>query len=321
MPETVHRVLRLLSRLESRPSWSGPELAERLGVTERTVRRDVERLRGLGYPVAGERGAAGGYQLGAGRRLPPLVLDDDEAVALVACLRMAALDGADEVGEAALRALGKLEQVLPARLVATVQALDRATVSLPERRPAVDWQTLSGLASAQRRQLLVRFGYRREDGVHTEREVEPARLLTQGRLWYLQGHDRTRSDWRTFRLDRISDLHVTTFRFQTREAPPVGTWLAGESVDRWPCVATVRYGVGASAAAGRLSGAHAQVLGSDQRGTLVRAGAPNWDDLAWHLAWAARDFGTELVVIEPDELRRALLGLGAQLERAGRSTG
>lgn len=107
MAETTHRVLRLLGLLESRTSWQGPELAERLGVTERTVRRDVVRLRELGYPVEGERGLEGGYRLGAGRGLPPLVLDDDEAVAMVACLRMAALSGTDEIGEAALRALDR----------------------------------------------------------------------------------------------------------------------------------------------------------------------------------------------------------------------
>lgn len=159
MTQTTHRVLRLLGLLETRTTWRGDELAERLGVTGRTVRRDVARLRDLGYPVEAEPGMAGGYRLGGGRRLPPLVLEDDEAVALVACLRMAALTGGDAVGEAALRALTKLDQVLPARLRAVAAAIDGATRAMPRVRPAVDLRVLEQLAVAQRDHNLVRFYY------------------------------------------------------------------------------------------------------------------------------------------------------------------
>lgn len=183
-----------------------------MDVTERTVRRDVTRLRQLGYPVEAARGLDGGYRMGAGRRLPPLLLDDDEAIALVACLRMGALSGADEVGEAALRALTKLDQVLPPRLRALASAVDRATRAIPGNRPPVDLAVLQRLATSQRDRALVRFDYCKATGETSAREVEPARLLTQGEHWYLQGFDRGRDDWRVFRLDRMTDLRSTTWR-------------------------------------------------------------------------------------------------------------
>lgn len=287
MAETTHRVLRLLGLLESRTSWQGPELAERLGVTERTVRRDVVRLRELGYPVEGERGLEGGYRLGAGRGLPPLVLDDDEAVAMVACLRMAALSGTDEIGEAALRALTKLDQVLPPRLRAVASALDDATRALPRTRPAVDLRVLQQLATAQRDQTLVRFSYRKADGETSSREVEPGRLITQGERWYLQAYDRGRQDWRVFRLDRMDELRVTSWSFAPRKVPPHDHHRDLE--ERFECILRFEMDVEVSRVARRIPAAFREGLEATATGCRFRAGALSWGVLAWEMLGVARD--------------------------------
>lgn len=313
MPETTHRVLRLLGLLEARSVWQAQELAERLGVTERTVRRDVTRLRELGYPVEADRGTSGGYRLGAGRKLPPLVLEDDEAVALVACLRMAALSGTDDVGEAALRALTKLNQVLPPKLRAVASAIDEATRVIPRDRPAVDLQVLQRLATAQRDHTLVRFRYRKPSGDLSSREVEPARLMTQGRDWYLQAFDRGRDEWRTFRLDRMSDLHVTTWRFTPREVPPhdAPRDLAG----RYGCVVVVEMAIDAQRVATRVSAAYRDRLEPTATGCRFRVGAPSWNDLAWHMLGVSRDLETPLLLPsgpEGDAFRSAMATIGTQ---------
>lgn len=212
-------MLRLLSLLQGRREWSGAELAERLGVTDRTVRRDVDRLRGLGYPVRGTTGTAGGYRLQSGRDLPPLLLDDDEAVAITVALRTAS--GVVGVGEAAVRALAKLEQVLPARLRGPVAALDESLVAVPgDAHRAVDAAALTVLAVACRDREIVTFGYRRRDGTATERRVEPYRLLTNRGYWYLFAFDLARDGWRSFRLDRIGDPRPTRLRFTGRDPVP-----------------------------------------------------------------------------------------------------
>lgn len=294
MAETTHRVLRLLGLLESRTSWQGPELAERLGVTERTVRRDVVRLRELGYPVEGERGLDGGYRLGAGRGLPPLVLDDDEAVAMVACLRMAALSGTDEIGEAALRALTKLDQVLPPRLRAVASALDDATRALPRTRPAVDLRVLQQLATAQRDRTLVRFGYRKADGETSLREVEPGRLITQGERWYLQAYDRGRQDWRVFRLDRMDELRVTSWSFEPREVPPHDHHRDLE--ERFECVLRFEMAVDVSRVARRIPAAFREGLEATATGCRFRVGALSWNVLAWEMLGVARDLDSPVRV-------------------------
>ncbi|GAA1393376.1 YafY family protein [Luteococcus peritonei] len=322
MSRTTHRVLRLLALLESRRCWQGHELADRLEVTERTVRRDVTRLREIGYPVEADRGLDGGYRLGAGRRLPPLMLDDDEAVALVACLRMAALQGQDAMGEAALRALAKLDQVLPPRLRALATALDEATGSLPRTRPAVDWQVLSALATARRDQHVVRFRYTKPDGSQSLREVEPARLLTQGEHWYLQAHDRDRDQWRVFRVDRIDQLQTTTWRCAVRVPPPPGFDCPLSS--RYPCVVAVELAVDADRAAARIPAAHREGLEPTSAGCRMRVGGADWDTLAWHLMWVARDLGVPLVLTddEPtDQLRRSLDAVAEQARQASASPG
>ena len=296
MAHTTQRVLRLLGLLEARTSWQARELGERLGVTERTVRRDVTRLRELGYPVEGERGVDGGYRLGAGGRLPPLLLDDDEAIALVACLRMAALSGSDEVGEAALRSLVKLEQILPPGLRALTSAVDAATIALPRARPPIVLKDLQQLATAQRDRCVVRFEYRKPAGEVTSREVEPARLMTQGEYWYLQGFDRWREDWRVFRLDRMSDLRTTTWHFPVREAP--SPEFRRDLASRYPCVLHIQMDVDMNRLASRLPAGCRERLEPTETGCRFLVGAPSWDGLAWHMLWLSRDLQAPLILSE-----------------------
>lgn len=209
------RMLRLLSLLQSRREWSGAELAERLGVTDRTVRRDVDRLRELGYPVSGTTGTAGGYRLMSGRDLPPLVLDDDEAVAVAVALRTAADSAGPDVGEAAVRALAKLGQVLPSRLRHRIGAVGDVTISTARREgAAVDPAVLTVLAGACRDHELLTFEHR-----GAARRVEGYRLVTSHGFWYLVAFDTDRGDWRTFRADRVTDPRPTRHRFAPRELP------------------------------------------------------------------------------------------------------
>src|SRR5215213_7208651 len=200
---TSSRLLTLLSLLQGRRDWPGGELAERLEVSGRTVRRDVERLRGLGYPVESLTGPAGGYRLRAGAAMPPLLLDDDEAIAIAVGLRTAARASVTGIEETAVRALVKLEQVLPSHLRRRVRALQAATTTVPTGGPTVDPQCLTVLAAACRDHERVRFAYSGRDGAESRREVEPHSLVNVGRRWYLVAWDRRREDWRTFRVDRI----------------------------------------------------------------------------------------------------------------------
>ena len=199
MSETTSRVLQLLGLLQSRRVWTGEELAERLGVTTRSVRRDVERLRDLGYPVHASKGHGGGYQLGAGAALPPLLLDPDEAVAMAVCLRLAAGGSVAGVGESALRALSKLDQVMPSRLRSQVSAVHEATVTLTwnSSDSPVEPDVLMTLARACRDREHVSASYVDRAGNATERRLEPYQLVTTGKRWYLLAFDRDREDWRS----------------------------------------------------------------------------------------------------------------------------
>jgi predicted DNA-binding transcriptional regulator YafY len=221
MADPSRRMLALLSTLQDGRTWSGAELAARLGTSPRTLRRDVDRLRELGYPVQARPGPGGHYQLVAGTAMPPLLLDDDEAVAIAVGLRLAASTRTlvDDEGGAASRALRKLEQVLPARLRRKVAALHRATETAQAPGAAVSTRVLSlvGTAAAQHERLV--FGYRSRDGEPTQRRVEPYRQVLAGRRWYLVGWDLDRGDWRTFRLDRVTDARTTGERFAPRELP------------------------------------------------------------------------------------------------------
>src|SRR5690349_18989269 len=215
------RALRLLSLLQTYKFWSGSELAERLEVSSRTLRRDIDRLRVLGYPVDATPGAAGGYRLAAGANLPPLVLDDDEAVAIAVGLRAAAGASIDGMEEISVRALAKLEQVLPNRLRRRVNAVHTNVESMRwgGNQTTVDADALAVLAMACRDNEQVRFDYRRRDGDEAARLVEPHTLVSAGRRWYLVGWDVRRADWRTFRLDRLTEPRLGGVRFKPRELP------------------------------------------------------------------------------------------------------
>lgn len=222
------RLLRLLALLQSRREWSGAELAERLGVTDRTVRRDVERLRALDYPVTGTTGLAGGYRLASGKNVPPLLLDDDEAVAVAIGLAGAAAGGVAGIEESSMSALAKLEQVLPPRLRPRVAAVSATEVVVRDGMPQVDPGLLAVLAACCRDLEIVAFGYSTRRGEPTQRRVEPHRLVTLHGRWYLLAYDPDRTDWRTFRVDRISAVAPTRHHFEARELPAAdaATYLA-----------------------------------------------------------------------------------------------
>ncbi|MEU6864514.1 WYL domain-containing protein [Streptomyces sp. NPDC046876] len=218
--EMTARMLRLLSLLQTRREWSGTDLAERLEVTVRTVRRDMDRLRHLGYPVESARGHAGGYRLASGTDLPPLLLEDDEAVAVAVALSTAA-GGLTGIEETALRALAKLEQVLPRRLRGRVTALQGSLTGIAweTRGPRADPALLAALATACRDHEVIAFDYTTRQGAAAARRAEPCHLVASGDLWYLLAHDTERSDWRLFRLDRITRPTPTGRRVPPRPVP------------------------------------------------------------------------------------------------------
>ncbi|MBF6329867.1 helix-turn-helix transcriptional regulator [Nocardia transvalensis] len=229
MRDPSGRLLQLLSLLQSPREWTGVELAERLGVTPRTIRRDIERLRELGYPVHATQGNVGGYRLVAGTAMPPLVLDDEEAVSIAIGLRAAATTAVAGIEDASVRALAKLEQVLPSRLRRRLTDLSQAAVLPPAADDsAVDPEVLAALAASCAAHEKVRFRYRKADGDTGGRFVEPHRLVAAGPRWYLIAFDGDRDDWRTFRVDRITDIHRTGVRVRPRELPDgvdAATWL------------------------------------------------------------------------------------------------
>src|SRR5436309_4964854 len=219
MSETSSRLLELLSLLQGRRDWPGDELAQRLEVSGRTIRPDIERQRRLGYPVESLTGPAGGYRLRAGSAMPPLLLDDDEAIAIAVGLRTAARASVTGIEETAVRALVKLEQVLPSHLRRRVSALGAATCTLAAPGPTVDPQHLTVVAAACRDSECLRFAYRSREEVESRREVEPHSLVNHGRRWYLVAWDRAREDWRTFRIDRLTRPASAGRRFAPRELP------------------------------------------------------------------------------------------------------
>ncbi len=311
---TTARVLRLLDLLQSRPVWSGTELAERLGVTTRSVRRDVERLRDLGYPVNAVHGAGGGYQLGAGRRLPPLLLDDEEAVAVAVCLRLAAGGTVEGLGEAAVRTLAKLDQVLPGRLRSQVEAIHQSTVTLDSNAPSVDARTLLLLAKACRETERVHFAYAGPRG-SGDRQVEPYRLVATGRRWYLLAYDLDRDDWRTFRLDRIADAETRGWRFRPREAPDAAEYVSRAITQAvYEHVARVRVHARKGLVEKMIPPSVGTVTADGRDHCIVEAGGNDLDAMAMHiggLPW-------ELTVLGPPELREAMARQAQRLARAAR---
>ncbi|MBA9002303.1 helix-turn-helix transcriptional regulator [Thermomonospora cellulosilytica] len=317
MLETSARLLRLLSLLQTPRDWTGPQLAERLGVTTRTIRNDIERLRSLGYPVHATPGVAGGYRLGAGASLPPLLLDDEEAVAVAVGLRTAASGGVSGMEETSLRALAKLEQVLPSRLRHRVNALHAATVSVPRTGPTVDADVLTVIASAIRANERLRFDYRAHDGATTRRDAEPHRLVhTRGR-WYLVAWDVTRNDWRTFRADRITPRTPNGPRFTPRPAPD-GDVAA--YVDRtlgtatWRHRARVKVHASATEIAARLPPA-VTIEPIDDRTCWLNVGSDTPHTLALWLGMLDTDFE----VADSPELAAHLKALAARYLRAAAS--
>ncbi|MFF8440685.1 helix-turn-helix transcriptional regulator [Streptomyces californicus] len=223
MTDTPARLLKLLSLLQTPREWPGGELADRLDVSPRTIRRDIDRLRDLGYPVEASRGSVGGYRLVAGAAMPPLLLDDEEAVAIAVGLRAGAGHAIEGVDEASVRALAKLEQVLPSRLRHRVSALQNATVALTRGDGStIDPRTLTTLASAVTGRERLRFAYLSGDGTPSKRLVEPCRLVSAGQRWYLVAYDLGREDWRTFRVDRVGEPYATGARFAPRPLPVEG---------------------------------------------------------------------------------------------------
>lgn len=311
--DTTARVLRLLSLLQQRPVWTGPELAGRLGVTTRSIRRDVERLRGLGYPVHATQGAGGGYQLGRGRELPPLLLDDEEAVAIAVSLRLAAGGTVTGASEAALSTLAKLDQVMPPRLRSEVQAIHHSTVTLSTNADLVDGDVLLALAKCCRDLVRVRFGYDARDGVASERWVEPVRLVATGRRWYLMAWDVDRDDWRTFRLDRMRDVEPSTWRFTMREHPDPAQFIQ-DAISRAPYSNHARVRLHASLAevSDRIDTRWVTLSALDDATTLLEASADSLE----HLAFYCVGTGFECDFLEPPELAQVALDVAARLRRA-----
>jgi predicted DNA-binding transcriptional regulator YafY len=319
MLETSARLLRLLSLLQSRRDWTGAQLGDRLGVTARTVRRDVEKLRGLGYPVRATGGVAGGYRLGAGAALPPLLLDDEEAVAVTIGLRAAAAGTVTGIEETSLRALTKLEQLLPSRLRHRVRALQAATVSLAGPGPTVDPDLLTTLAAACRDHLRVRFDYRGHDQSDSVRVVEPHRLVHSPRRWYLLGFDTDRQDWRTFRVDRIAGRPVTGARFAPRTPPADAASYVSQAVASAPYRYQARLLVHApiEAVARRSSPTAGRLERVDDRTCVLHTGSNSLDDLAIYVTVKGFDFE----VLDPPELAEHLGGLADRLARAAARSG
>ncbi|MFF1902844.1 helix-turn-helix transcriptional regulator [Kitasatospora sp. NPDC058218] len=222
MRETSSRLLRLLSLLQTRREWTGAELAERLDVTTRTLRRDIDRLRNLGYPINARIGVGGGYQLGAGAEMPPLLLDDEEALAVAFGLQSGATGPVIGITEPSLRALAKLRQVMPSRLQRRLDAFQIEVVDRPQAESAVSATDLASVASACHARERLRFDYQARNGDSTRREVEPCRLVRADSRWYLVAWDLGRDDWRSFRVDRMALRPPAGPRFQPRTPPEGG---------------------------------------------------------------------------------------------------
>ncbi|MFF8953117.1 helix-turn-helix transcriptional regulator [Streptomyces sp. NPDC014940] len=318
MLETSARLLRLLSLLQAHREWSGAELADRLGVTPRTVRRDVDRLRELGYPVNASPGTGGGYQLGAGAELPPLLLDDDEAVAVAVGLRTVAGQGIEGIGETSVRALAKLEQVLPSRLRRRVGALNAFTVPMLRGGPPaspVDPALLTEIAHLCRDAERLRFEYRTHDGAAGRRTVEPHRLVCTERRWYLVAWDVDRSDWRTFRVDRITPRPPHGPRFTPRE-PPAGDLAGyvseGVSTRAYAERSAVRLLVPLHEAAERISPSAGTLEADGPDACVLRSGAPSLDVMVIHIMMT----GFPFEVLEPAELTESVRRIRDRLDGA-----
>ena len=311
---TSARMLRLLSLLQTHRYWPGGELSERLDVSSRTLRRDVDRLRELGYVVDAVRGVAGGYQLRAGGQLPPLLLEDEEAVAIAVSLQSSAAGGTPGMEETSVQALSKVISLMPPRLRRQMDALRSQTERLPwSGGPSLDPALLSTLAQACRDSEPIHFTYTARDAEPTERWVEPHRMVSMGRRWYLVAYDRDRQDWRSFRVDRISAPRTSGHTFRPRELPADDALsFVQAGIRRMPQRYAVRVVVDAdpedvAASVGRW----ATVSGEKGRAVLEL----NVDSLDWPMFMLANLDG-DFTVESPPELADAVARAGERFQRS-----
>lgn len=302
---TSARLLRLVSLLSARPSWTCGELADHMAVTERTVRRDIARLREIGYGVESDPGPWGGYRLRAGARLPPLILDDEEALAVAVGLREAALSGVLGGDQAALSALLKLRQVLPRRIADRLGEMDAAFVHTTRLgEPQITPGMLLELAGACRRAERCRLSYRDREGKATVRDIDPYRLVHTGRRWYFVARDVRRNEWRTFRADRVGQIQPAGRPVEFID-PPDPALLVSRSIatGTYPLYVTIRLPLPLDQSLRLIPptvGTH-RPEGPDA--TIVNIGGPDADGLAEYLLSLA----TPLRVLSPDDVREALL--------------
>lgn len=309
--DTAERLLKLLGLLEGRIDWTAEELGRRLEVTPRTIRRDITRLRDLGYPVEAVAGPGGGYRLGAGGKLPPLLLDDDEALAVALGLRVSTMSAVAGLEESSLSALSKLEHVLPPRLRSRLEDVSDATTStLTRSRTSIDAGSFSTLASSIRKRERVRLGYVDNEGRRTERHVEPVRLVHAGRRWYLVAFDLDRDDWRTFRLDRISSPKSTGMRARPPRGPdPVELVQRGVTIDAWSFRSSIVLACDREAALRVIPPTVGTVEDIDGSSCRLVIGADEVEWLARYLLGLPFDFAVET----PEELKRELAAVGRRL--------
>jgi predicted DNA-binding transcriptional regulator YafY len=316
MLETSARLLRLLSLLQSRRDWTGSELAGRLGVGLRTLRRDIDRLRDLGYPVDAAPGVAGGYRLGIGAALPPLLLDDEEAVAVAISLHTATTGSVAGLEETALRALTKVQQMLPSRLRHRISAFHATTVALGgSGSDRVDPDLLTSIAAACRDQRRLRLRYPGRDGLAV-REVEPHRLVHTPRRWYLVAWDLGREDWRTFRVDRIEAVPGPPgARFASRPLPAadVAAYVS-QSISSAPYryQARILFRAPLAAVAERTSPTAGRLEAAGPDACVLHTGSNSLDELALYVGLKGLDFQ----VLDPPELVSVLRALASRLGRA-----
>ena len=314
MADPSARMLQLLSLLQTHRYWPGPELADRLDVSARTLRRDVDRLRELGYPVDAQRGLTGGYQLRAGAALPPLVLDDDEAVAIAVGLRTAAGGAVAGIEETSVRALTKVVQVMPPRLRRRVDALAAYTVPQLSARDTVDADDLVTIALACRDDERMTFDYVAREGARTARRVEPHKMVSLGRRWYLVGWDIDRHDWRSFRVDRLERPLTTGVRFRQRELPAADALAyVQQSIravpQRWAVVVDVATSAEAVSAVVSQWG-DVQSTGEDSCTLRMSVDALDWP------AMVLGAVGADFTVREPDALAGFLRDMGERFVRS-----
>ena len=314
MSDTAARLLRLLALLQRRPSWTGPELAERLRVDVRTVRRDMEKVRGLGYSVESSPGAAGGYRLGVGADMPPLLLDEDEAMAVAVLLGASASAVLPGIERATLATLARVDRLLPPRLQRQVKALRATTLPLTAPTEAVPVESLARLAQGCEAHELVSFSHSSREGQVSARRAEPYRLVATDRRWYLVAYDLDRKDWRTFRVDRIKQVRLTGHTFVPRAlADPRRLVADAISAAPYRYQAIVKFSTSAGELARRIPPRVGAVEDAGDH-ALLRIGA---DDIHW-LAGYLIGLGVPFEVIAPASLRADVMALAERIAEAHR---